>query len=403
MFFSLEALKAKKGDCLLLHVGEGDPPSLFVIDGGPGGVFNRSLRPRLDALKEERAPDDSLPIRLLMVSHIDDDHINGVLQLTDLLVEQAELQQNPSYRIATLWHNSFDDILGNDADELHTAARDTVGVAALAGDPPPGMAIPPSSALLLASVPQGLRLRGNSETLGVTVNDGRGGFIASSPAQPIVAPALVAGLETRIVAPPRRRIAELQEEWAEVLRERRLARDGGDVDAAEYVDKSVYNLASMVVLLRAEDKEMLLTGDARGDDILAGLREADLLDDDGRRHVDLLKLPHHGSDRNVETDFFRAITADHYVISGDGSHGNPELAMFEMLFSARRGDDRPLTIYLTYPPEEFKAYRGTPYPTDGLRALFERERRTGRQFQIVTAENDDLSVRIDLLEPYTGA
>ena len=45
---------------------------------------------------------------------------------------------------------------------------------------------------------------------------------------------------------------------------------------------------------------MLLTGDARGDDVLAGLREAGLL----RRsplHVDVLKLPHHGSDRNVET------------------------------------------------------------------------------------------------------
>ena len=86
---------------------------------------------------------------------------------------------------------------------------------------------------------------------------------------------------------------------------------------AAYLDSSVYNLSSIVVLARAKRKTMLLTGDARGDDVLAGLREAGLL----RRsplHVDVLKLPHHGSDRNVETDFFRKIVADHYVVSADG-------------------------------------------------------------------------------------
>ena len=38
----------------------------------------------------------------------------------------------------------------------------------------------------------------------------------------------------------------------------------------------------------------------------------------------MLKVPHHGSANNLETDFFERITADHYVFSGDGEHGNPE-------------------------------------------------------------------------------
>lgn len=94
----------------------------------------------------------------------------------------------------------------------------------------------------------------------------------------------------------------------------------------------------------ASRKRMLLTGDARGDDILEGLRAAGLLTR-STNHVQVLKMPHHGSDRNVDTDVFRTVTADNYVISGDGKYNNPELATLAMLTEARRGDD--LFIYLT--------------------------------------------------------
>ena len=52
-------------------------------------------------------------------------------------------------------------------------------------------------------------------------------------------------------------------------------------------------------------------------------------------HVDILKVPHHGSSNNLDNDFFERITADHYVMSGDGEHGNPERESIEMLFKAR--------------------------------------------------------------------
>ena len=169
---------------------------------------------------------------------------------------------------------------------------------------------------------------------------------------------------------------------------------------AAYLDRSVFNLASIVVSLRAQNREMLLTGDARGDDILDGLAAAGLLDTDGKRHVDLLKLPHHGSDRNVSTDFFRRVTADHYLISGDGGHGNPELATFEMLFEARRGDDRDFALYLTYAPEEFRAYQGKEYPVAELRELFAEARRTGQRFDVITPTEQALSLRIDLLDKF---
>ena len=78
MTFTLEALEAKHGDSLLLHWGR---ERLIVIDGGPSGVFRKTLLPRLEAIRAERDV-ETLPIRMLMVSHIDDDHIHGVLDWT---------------------------------------------------------------------------------------------------------------------------------------------------------------------------------------------------------------------------------------------------------------------------------------------------------------------------------
>ena len=72
-------------------------------------------------------------------------------------------------------------------------------------------------------------------------------------------------------------------------------------------------------------------------------------------HVDLLKVPHHGSSNNLDGDFFQRIAADHYVFSGNGEHGNPERESIEMLFAARINDS--FEVHLTYPVEEIDAAR----------------------------------------------
>jgi hypothetical protein len=102
-------------------------------------------------------------------------------------------------------------------------------------------------------------------------------------------------------------------------------------------------------------------------------------------HVDLLKEPHHGSDRNVATEFFRAITADHYVISADGKHGNPDLPMLKMLTEARADDGEAYTIHMTNKLPEVDKF---------LRA----EQAEGKNFTVVYRESAALSLRIDLGE-----
>ena len=63
---------------------------------------------------------------------------------------------------------------------------------------------------------------------------------------------------------------------------------------------------------------MLLTGDGHFADILKGLEHNGLLKEGKGLHVDVLKVQHHGSEHNFKREFAKRITADHYVICGNG-------------------------------------------------------------------------------------
>ena len=97
------------------------------------------------------------------------------------------------------------------------------------------------------------------------------------------------------------------------------------------------NLASLMFLVREGQKTMLLTGDGHCDDILDGLDNAKLLRPDGTLHVNLLKVPHHGSEHNTSVAFTKAITADKYVFCGNGAHENPDLDVVQAYIDSRIG------------------------------------------------------------------
>ena len=79
----------------------------------------------------------------------------------------------------------------------------------------------------------------------------------------------------------------------------------------------------------------------------------------GTLEVDLVKMPHHGSDRNVDEDFLKRVTAPAYLFTGNGEHGNPERETFRMLAEARPGAE--MILYLTYKVAEIDPERKKVY------------------------------------------
>ena len=396
--FSLEAVFAKKGDSLLLHYGDWENPSRVLIDGGPRGVYNKFLKPRIQQIREEEGleSDEAFPLEMVMVSHVDDDHIAGII---DMLNDQlkAKTKKNPlPYKIKTLWHNSFDDLAGGSNDSKEIVSKLAVSASSTGGTPIP---LPKNmhrdTLAVVASTRQGRMLRNSAKKLKVKLNSPFKGLVMSPAKKKIN---LGNGLSFTVVGPDRGRIEEFQKRWNKDLK-KILKKEKESANAASFSDDSPFNLASICVFAKMKSKTMLLTGDARGDFLMDGLEKAKLLKKGKSMHVNLLKAPHHGSDRNVEIDFFKRVTADHYVFSGDGEHGNPEPATLDML-AAARGKSK-YTIHFTFTKDAYKTEKNSKRKK-ALKAVQKWGKSKPKNCKIVyrAKGKENLSVMVDLLDPY---
>jgi hypothetical protein len=180
-------------------------------------------------------------------------------------------------------------------------------------------------------------------------------------------------LTLQIVGPTRANLDELRREWLEWLDRFGPDLASGNPFLMANADTSVPNLSSVMFLAAADGKTVLFTGDGRSDHLLAGLTASGLLPDEGQLHVDVLKVMHHGSDRNATRKFFKTVTADTYVISANGHPDNPDLATLIWIVETAKSQDREISLVFTnettavrklpkeYPPADY-GYQMTVLP-----------------------------------------
>ena len=135
---------------------------------------------------------------------------------------------------------------------------------------------------MLASIPQGFQLRLDAEKLGVPLNAPQtNGSLMMASKKEIK---LAKGLSFIVAGPMQPDLLTLQQQHDDWLKELKKAGKKPEDTLSAFVDKSVPNLSSIVVLAKAGGKTILLTGDARGDKILEGLEQAGA-DRGARRHA----------------------------------------------------------------------------------------------------------------------
>lgn len=330
--FAIEALKARHGDCLLVHFGDANDSKLILIDGGPSRTYRESLRPRLEQLLEDRRL-AALPLELLMVSHIDEDHIEGLVYLCRGMLEGP--LGGPAVEPKTLWHNTFGEqslaaaeAAGDDEAVLEMVFAEQLDVRSAGQQAGLG--------LVISSVGQSDDLADLARDLRWSTNDPFKGLVRSDAERGRLVE--LDGINVTVLAPNAAQLVKLKEKWP---------RDRSAMAAmAADPDDSPFNLSSIVCLLETDRKTALMTGDALDSDILKALEDAELLDDGEGIALDLLKLPHHGSSRNASREFFERVRARNYLISADGKYGNPDPATLGWLLDARPDDE--FTLHLTY-------------------------------------------------------
>ena len=97
--------QAEFGDCFILESKSNNESTTMLIDGGPYQTFKNHLKPTLQMLPLNGKID------LIVLSHIDNDHIIG---LPDLLIEiknERDKGIKELVKIKKMWHNSFKDLL----------------------------------------------------------------------------------------------------------------------------------------------------------------------------------------------------------------------------------------------------------------------------------------------------
>jgi hypothetical protein len=339
----------------------------ILVDAGISSSYTKHVSPTLTKLKQ---------IDLLCVSHIDDDHIGGVLKMMEDLVDWrvfdfhnksgSKVKKPKSFRppqIAQVWHNAFSEFKTKNQGEIESmlaAVANVMSASDADDDLRMGeIAFGQAQALQLSN-----RLKPGQ--LNIPLNKDFGGKLVM--ARKTAKVVKVGALTITLIAPFEADVAKLREEWNEWLDKNKKAVQGikdkmkgdapflGTAAANEFgslLALSAFgnrkgittpNLASIMFLIEEGTRTLLMTGDGFSGDVLKGLASVKKLNGNGGLHVDVLKIPHHGAIANIDAEFCKSISANHYIFCGNGAHTNPELEVIELVVNSRIGSDSNLSI-----------------------------------------------------------
>jgi beta-lactamase superfamily II metal-dependent hydrolase len=354
----VEIFPSASGDCLLVTSSD---DRRLLADAGLPKAYDDFIAAPLAKLRTA-----GKTIDVAYVSHIDQDHIGGMLRLLTHEVAWRAFDHSQAHggrlgrpkmprppAIGQLWHNAFlEDIERTQQVDLGTALASSAGVlsglnaAALGGRE--AQLIASETRMLALSVGEAIEVnwRVGPDQLNIPLNPDFGGkLMTARPGTPIT----LGSLTITVLGPTAKQLRELRTEWIawltkskkriEELRKAHqrdadaigssataldLASLSRDIALAVEKDVTPPNLASLVLLVEEAGKRLLLTGDAGDESLLEYLKAANLLDAAGKIEVDVLKVPHHGAHNSYSPKFASSVRAGNLIFCGDGEHHNPE-------------------------------------------------------------------------------
>lgn len=284
-------LPAREGDCLWIRYGDPRRPRQILIDGGRAATA-KEIKSRFAKL-----PANQKTFELLIVTHVDRDHIEGVLRLLE----------DPALQIG------FKDIWFNGYDHLMNVPIETFGAAQ-------GERL--SMALIKGGLPWNRKWKGKAVCL---------------PKAGLKNVKLPGGMVVTLFSPDRQKLDKLLPVWVKECSQAGLMRSTvakpsgarglerfGGIDIEQLAmgpfetDPGEANGSSIAVLVQYEGKRALLTGDAHTDRLTDSIKAFKGTAKRLRLHA--LKVAHHASEHNVSRELVELIDCNRYLISTNGSY-----------------------------------------------------------------------------------
>lgn len=323
----VHALPADYGDALLI---EYDSPTTkwVLIDGGTSDSYATML----DRMKELMGSDRRL--ELLVITHVDQDHILGVL---DLLQDVKN-----RFQIERIWFNGWRHL-----------------------DPSHGAVLGPADgdrlSKLLDTDHHTVWNKPFSQSDPKELNNGAIVTHADDSPRRVS----FAGLDIDIISPTPHRLRMFIDEWATATKreldkprkepresvpdnalgqpgfEKLLALKGGS-------DGSAANGSSIAFVLTADGKRVLFTGDAFKGVVAKGVKKLRKPGDDYLT-VDLVKVSHHGSKNNTSKTLLKVVRSSKWLFCSNGKiHNHPDPQTVAWVIEHGRPDGVRPTVYFNY-------------------------------------------------------
>jgi hypothetical protein len=285
--FEIEMLPAREGDCLWIRYGDKKKPKQILIDAGRKATGKELL------LRLKELPPEKRIFELLIVSHIDRDHIEGVL----------ELLADKDIRFRDIWFNAFFHL--RDLEKFGGKQGERL-----------------SDLLVDNNLPWNVKFKGRSVCL---------------PAKGLKKLTLDEDMTLTLLSPDRDKLLKLEPVWRKeceaaglIPRVKPVRTDPPGIESfgaidiekladGEFkIDPAEPNGSSIAVLLESGKKRVLLAADAHPDRLITSLKALNKTSKPLR--LDAFKIAHHGSEGNVSKELLELVDCPRYLISTNGSY-----------------------------------------------------------------------------------
>jgi len=295
--------KALAGDSILVSTDRTN----ILIDGGYGETYENEIQPKLDELEN---------LDLVVLTHIDADHICG-------LIKMVERDKYNRKKIKELWFNSPNHIKVERTQDEHIDNGHAMRFDKLLKD----YNIP---------VRNNIFFNENIKTEYLINNEIRLHLLSPSFDD-------LEALKNKFKNEEAKKCgryngSKINKEKID-FREKNL--DEIDISSIEFGKKgenSIENNSSIAFLMEYNNKKFLFLADANIDTINKSLITMGY-SENKRLEVEFVKLSHHGSRNNINSDFLSIVKTDNFVILTNGKyHYHPNKEIFRLILEHEKRD-----------------------------------------------------------------
>ena len=338
MSINVLSFKAENGDAFLIKFDNGQN---ILIDMGMPKTYENEIRQELIELKEAEQKID-----LLIISHIDEDHIGGAIKFLE------ENKNNEIIEISEIWHNSYKHLQFEKAKVLEVK-EDTLSI--LKSIIKQNQTTNQLNGVQNISCKQGSSLSSLIYKYNYSWNTT---FANSAIFIENKSEVIIGGLKFIFLSPTQEKLKKLSKKWLQELSKKKYSFEISDEeifdDAFEFYmkflqdtdikississkknlnfeelseieekDNSMTNGSSLAFIIEYKNKKLLFLGDSHEDIIFESLVK--LKDKDYDLKFNLMKVSHHGSNKNISNRLINLITCNKFLFSTDGSHNHPNI------------------------------------------------------------------------------